>query len=461
MLTPVHPRFIPPPYQDAPDRGRLILRDGSAADLRPATPADCPALTNLFLRLSAESHYQRFHTLSTPSPDLIARLCSAPDPKVAITLVATRTQADEPRIIATGTYVARDENTAEVALVVEDTFQGKGLGTLLLERLALLAAQNGFANFWALTSSANRAMLDVFRTSGFVVRERAEGTDIELTLSVTPTEASVSGLELRDRIATVASLLPLFKPRSVAVVGASRETAAIGFRILDALVKEGFAGPIYPVNPKASTIAGVKAYPSVSAIPGPVDLAVISVPSAAVLGVVDDCAARGVRALVVITAGFAEVGRAGVELQHHLLAKVRGHGMRMVGPNCLGILNADPAVRLNASFSPIFPESGRIAMSSQSGAVGLAALGFARRYGLGFSTFVSVGNKADVSGNDLLQYWEEDTGTGVILLYLESFGNPRRFSRIARRVGRRKPVVVLFSGRTAAGSRAAGSHTAA
>jgi acyl-CoA synthetase (NDP forming) len=215
------------------------------------------------------------------------------------------------------------------------------------------------------------------------------------------------------------------------------------------------------VNPKAAEVAGVRAYPSVRDLPGPVDLAVIAVPAAAVGAVVDDCAARGVRAFVVISAGFAEVGGVGIALQKALVEKVRGYGMRMVGPNCLGLLNADPAVRLNASFSPVLPPPGRVAMSSQSGAVGLAALSAAGRYGLGFSTFVSVGNKADVSGNDLLQYWEEDPDTDVIMLYLESFGNPRRFSRIARRVGRRKPVVVLHSGLTRSGGRAAGSHTAA
>jgi acetyl coenzyme A synthetase (ADP forming)-like protein len=259
----------------------------------------------------------------------------------------------------------------------------------------------------------------------------------------------------------VASLLPFFCPNAIAVVGASRDPGAVGYRVLDGLIRAGFRGPIYPVNPKAAEVAGLRAYASVRELPAPVDLAVLAVPAAAVLSVVDDCAVRGVRALVVISAGFAEIGAAGIALQKALLEKVRGYGMRMVGPNCLGLLNADPAVRLNASFSPVFPPAGRVAMSSQSGAVGLAALGAAARYGLGFSTFVSVGNKADVSGNDLLQFWEEDPNTDVILLYLESFGNPRRFARIARRVGRRKPVVVLHSGLTRAGGRAAGSHTAA
>ncbi len=321
--------------------------------------------------------------------------------------------------------------------------------------------RNGFTSFWALTSADNKAIRDLFNESGFEVGDHSSQGEIEIDLTIVPTADSVARAETRDRVATVASLLPFFRPNAVAVVGASRDSAAIGYRILDGLIHAGFKGAIYPVNPKAKEIAGLQTYASVREVPARVDLAVIAVPANALPTVVDDCAARGVHALVVISAGLAEIGPDGVALQKKLVEKVRGYGMRMVGPNCLGLLNADPSVSLNASFSPIFPPPGRIAMSSQSGAVGLAVLGAAARYGLGFSTFVSVGNKADVSGNDLLQYWEEDPNTDVILLYLESFGNPRRFSSIARRVSRRKPVVVLQSGLTRSGGRAAGSHTAA
>jgi acetyl coenzyme A synthetase (ADP forming)-like protein len=392
---------------------------------------------------------------------VIAELCDSDDPRSTLSLLAIRTEAGEPRVIAVGSYLAKEPGTAEIALAVDDAYRGRGLGTLLLERLALLAVRNGFTRFWAVTTADNRPMLDVFRSSGFPVTEHSDGQEVEVDLAVAPTEASIAKLELRDRVATVASLVPFFRPNAVAVVGASRDPAAIGHRVLAAILKERFPGPVYPINPKASDISGLRAYPSVRDLPGPVDLAILAVPSGAVLGVVDDCAARGVRALVVLTAGFAEVGPEGRDLQTKLVDKVRGYGMRLIGPNCLGLLNADPDVRLNASFSPVFPPPGRVAMSSQSGALGLAALVAAHRVGLGFSTFVSVGNKADVSGNDLLQYWEEDPGTDVILLYLESFGNPRRFARIARRVGRVKPVVVLKSGKTTAGGRAAGSHTAA
>jgi acetyl coenzyme A synthetase (ADP forming)-like protein len=461
MHAAVRPRFVPPPGQESDESGRLILRDGTTAHVRPATHGDRDALTRFFRDLSAESRYRRFLSASMPAPDLIARLTSECDHRAALTLVVTRLTSGEPRIVATGSYLAQDAETAEVALAVADESRGKGLGTLLLERLAIVAVRNGFVRFRALTAADNGPMLDLFRESGFAVRDHPDRDGVEIDLAIVPTEASVARQEARDRVSTVASLLPFFRPNAVAVVGASRDPTAIGHRVLDGLIRAGFHGPIYPVNPQASAVAGLRAYPSVRALPTPVDLAVIAVPAGAVLGVVDDCAARGVRALVVISAGFAEVGGAGVARQKELVEKVRGYGMRMVGPNCLGLLNTDADVRLNASFSPIVPPPGRVAMSSQSGAVGLAALGVAQRYGPGLSTFVSVGNKADVSGNDLLQYWEEDPDTGVILLYLESFGNPRRFSRIARRVGRRKPVVVLHSGLTRADGRAAGSHTAA
>ncbi len=276
--------------------------------------------------------------------------------------------------------------------------------------------------------------------------------------------AGEAAQELRadtDRAARVASLRPLFAPRAVAVVGASRDPASIGGRIVRNLVDHGFAGQVYPINPRASAIGNLRCYSKVSEAPPPIDLAVIAVPHGAVLDAVADCASAGIRALIVISAGFAECGADGRALQTQLLDLVRRNGMRMVGPNCLGLINADPTVRLNASFAPVFPPAGNIAMSSQSGALGIAVLSAAHRFGLGLSSFVSVGNKADISSNDLLEYWEQDSRTEVILLYLESFGNPRRFARIARRVGRSKPIVALKSGRSRAGGRAAGSHTAA
>jgi acetyl coenzyme A synthetase (ADP forming)-like protein len=460
MRTLIHPRYVPPPCQDAAESGRLILRDGTSAEIRLAGPKDFDALGAFFERLSPESRRRRFFAMVTPRPEWIASMCDDSHPRSVLTLLALRTGEAGAYVIATGSYFAKDERTAEVAFAVDDAFHGKGLGTLLLERLSLLAVRNGFTRFWAITHADNKAMRDVFRESGYDVREQPDGGDIEVDLSVVPSETSVARLETRDRIATTASLRPFFRPNAVAVVGASRNPSSIGNRVLEALLS-GFQGPVYPINPKATTVGGKAAFASLRDVPAAVDLAIVAVPREAVLGVVDDCAARGVRALVVLTAGFAETDADGRALQSKLVGKVRGYGMRMIGPNCMGILNTDPAIRLNASFAPVFPPPGRVAMSSQSGALGLAILAAARRLQLGLSTFVSVGNKADVSGNDLLQYWEEDAGTDVILLYLESFGNPRRFARIARRVSQRKPIVALKSGRTQAGGRAAGSHTAA
>ena len=268
-----------------------------------------------------------------------------------------------------------------------------------------------------------------------------------------------TALDAPARGAGVHGLDALFRPRAVAVIGASRERGTIGAEIVHNLIARGFQGPVYPVNPKAAFVQSVLAYPSIEAVPGPVDLAVVVVPAAAAAGVVEACGRAGVAAAIVISAGFRETGEEGAARERALVACARRHGMRLVGPNCLGVLNTEPAVRLDATFAPTYPSAGRIAFSSQSGALGLAILEYSAHLNLGISHFVSVGNKADVSGNDLLEYWERDPGTDLILLYLESFGNPRRFTQIARRVGRKKPIVAVKSGRTGAGQRAAASHT--
>lgn len=448
-------------FSDSPDSDFLTLRDGSTVQVHVAGSGDREALVDFFSRLSPESRWRRFLSLALPQSELIDSLCRSSEPRSGLTLVATRVQEGESRIVAAGSYLARDARTAEVALAVADDFQGKGLGTLLLEQLALQAVRHGFTHFWAITQTENQPMLEVFRESGFALVERPEHSEVEVDLVLATTETGLARLEMRHRVATVASLAPFFRPRAVAVVGASRDPAAIGYRLLDALDRGMFQGAVYPVNPKATSIRGLRTYPSVREIPEAVDLAIVAVPRDAVLDVVDDCAARGVRALIVISAGFAEVGRDGAELQRRLVEKVRGYGMRLIGPNCLGLVSNAADVRLNAVFFPYFPPHGGLAMSSDSGGLGLAALAVASRLGLGISACVSVGNRADVSSNDLLQYWEEDDVTQVILLYLESFGNPRRFARIARRVSRRKPIIAVKAGRTKAGRRAAGSHTAA
>jgi acetate---CoA ligase (ADP-forming) len=256
-----------------------------------------------------------------------------------------------------------------------------------------------------------------------------------------------------------ASLLPLLAPRSIAVVGASRRPGTVGYQIVDNLVRHGYTGIVYPVNPRARSIHSLPAWRSVRDIPGEVDLAVIVVPKELVLEVVDECGSVGVPAVVVISAGFREVGEEGARREALLMERIRHHGMRLVGPNCMGILNTDPEVRMNATFAPTMPPTGPVSFLSQSGALGVTILDYAAEYGIGFRNFVSVGNKPDVSGNDLLEYWENDPHTRVVLMYLETFGNPRRFTRIARRVGRKKPIIVAKSGRSVAGARAATSHT--
>ena len=418
-------------------------------------------MQRFFHELSPESRRRRFFTAGEPAAELVDRLCDSADEQRSVTLVAVRHVGDDARLIAVGSYIAGAAGVAEAAFAVDDRFHGKGLATELLERLAAIAAGHGFRRFEATTLADNHAMLDVFRDSGFELRSKSAAGCLEVVLTLTPSVDGVRSAEARHRRATAASLRPMLEPRAVAVVGASRDPASLGRRIFDALVAAGFSGPVYPVNPAAGEVAGLRAYRSVRDVPAGVDLGVIAVPRDRVLAVVDDCAAAGVKSLVVITAGYAETGDEGRALQQTLVERVRGHGMRMVGPNCMGLLNATPGMRLNASFSPIFPSPGHVGLSSQSGALGLAILALAASRGVGFSTFVSVGNKADVSSNDLLEYWEEDAATRVILLYLESFGNPRRFARLARRIGRTTPIVAVKSGRTRGGSRAAGSHTAA
>jgi acyl-CoA synthetase (NDP forming) len=257
------------------------------------------------------------------------------------------------------------------------------------------------------------------------------------------------------------SLDAVFQPQSIAVIGASRKRGTIGHTLVANLLEHGFEGVVYPVNPDATSIHSIPAYPSITDVPAPVDLAIIVVPKHLVLEVARDCGEKGVKGLVVITAGFREVGGEGIQREAALMEVVRQYGMRLVGPNCMGILNSDPRWSMNATFAPTMPPTGGTAFLSQSGALGVTILDYATELGIGVHQFVSVGNKADVSGNDVLEYWEDDPSVGVILMYLESFGNPRRFTSIARRVTKKKPIVVVKSGRTNAGARAAASHTGA
>ena len=436
----------------------VVLRSGSTLRLRPIRRDDAAALLAFYRRLSPDSLYFRFFSLPNVDAEKAAGFCQVDyDNQFALVGEAAG------RLVAVAHYfrLPHHPDRAEVAFTVEDPLQGQGVGTRLLERLAEIARARGITTFEAEVLGHNRRMIDVFRSCGFETSERrAEGGVERIVLTIAPTAAFEEHAADRSARAAHASMQRLFEPAVVAVIGASRERGKIGAEIFHNL-QGVFRGTVVPINPRASEIKGVRCYARLTDVPGPVDLAVIAVPSERVEAAVDDCAAKGVAGIVVITAGFSETGDEGRRREAALLDKVRAAGMRMVGPNCMGLVNTDPPFRLNATFAPVYPPEGKVALSSQSGALGLAILDYAAKLNLGISTFVSVGNKADVSGNDLIQYWAEDPKTDVILLYLESFGNPVRFSKIARRVARRKPIVAVKSGRSRAGSRAASSHTGA
>jgi acetyl coenzyme A synthetase (ADP forming)-like protein len=433
----------------------VVLRDGSTMRLRPPGRDDAGALLTFFEDLSDESLYLRFH--GHPSVD--ARLVDPvlePDWLERGALVG----AYEDRIVAVANYVRlRDARTAEVAFAVADEFQGRGVGTRLLEQLASAATGVGIEEFVAEVMPDNTAMLRVFTDAGFeTTRETVLGTT-EVRLALGPTETLRHRVDERDHVGVVSSLAPLFEPRALAVIGASPRAGSIGGELFRNVLRAEYTGVAYPVNRSGVAVAGVRAYTSVAEIGDPVDLAVVCLPGPAVIDAAAEALVAGVRALCVISAGFAETGAEGVARQEELLALVRGHGARLLGPNCLGIAVAGP--RLNATFGPRALPPGNVGFSSQSGALGLAVLERAAERRLGLSSFVSIGNKADISSNDLLEYWEDDEATDVVLLYLESFGNPRKFARVARRLARTKPIIAMKAGRTGAGARAASSHTAA
>ncbi|HJQ68998.1 MAG TPA: GNAT family N-acetyltransferase [Blastocatellia bacterium] len=448
------------PAQPLYQEGDVVLKDGSTIHVRPIRPDDEDKLLDLLLSLSQQSRWLRFFApVSDASLTMEAHREVNVDYTSRFGVVATK--GSDERIVGHAFYIALAKDRAEVAFTISDEFQGRGLGTILLGQLAAVASANGIHLFEADVLSANHKMIGVFRESGFPIETAVETGQLRVTFPTELTPEAIERFEMRERIAARSALAAFFRPRSVAVVGASRQRDSIGGKTFHNLLSYGFNGPVYAVNPTTDVVQSVPTYPTVESIPGPVDLAVIVVPARSVVEVAEACGRKGVRALVVITAGFAEAGEEGRALQQELLRVCRATGMRLIGPNCMGILNTAPDVRLAATFAPAVPPTGRVGFSSQSGALGVAIIEYAKSLGLGLSTFVSVGNKADISGNDLLRYWEEDEGTDVILLYLESFGNPKRFSEIARRVGRKKPIVVVKSGRSAAGARATSSHTGA
>jgi acetate---CoA ligase (ADP-forming) len=438
----------------------VILRTGGTLRLRPPVACDAEAVLAFLRGLSERSVYRRFHGIPALRPETVEPFLD-PDWRDRGGLIAT--MSDDGRgeqVVALANYVRlRDPARAEVAFAVADALQGQGVGTRLLEQLAATAAAQGISTFVAEVMPDNAPMLGVFADAGFAVSRRLEGGTTEVRLEIAPTDQYRAAVDERDHLAVTTSLAPFFAPKTVAVVGASTRRGSIGGELFRNILDSDFDGIVHPVNPKAPSVAGVRAYASVADIPDPVDLAVFCVPGASVLDEAEAAMRKGTRALCVISAGFAETGVEGMRRQEQLLARVRAHGARLIGPNCLGIFVAGPG--LNATFAPHNFPGGNIGFSSQSGALGLAVLERGASRGLGLSGFVSVGNKADVSSNDLLEYWEDDPATDLILLYLESFGNPRKFARLAQRVARKKPILAMKGGRTTAGQRAAGSHTAA
>ena len=438
-----------------PTTADVVLKDGSTMRLRAPTREDDGALLGFLQGLSDQSLYQRFHGHPQVGDKLVEPVLD-PDWVERGALLGTH----EERVVALANYVRlRDIRSAEVAFAVADDFQGRGIGTRLLEQLAAAATQVGIEEFIAEVMPDNAAMLGVFKDAGFeTTRATVLGTT-EVHLALGATDALRIRVDERDHVGVVTSLAPFFAPETVAVIGASPRSGSIGGELFRNILRGEYTGVAYPVNRSGSAVAGVRGYVSVAAIGEPVDLAVVCLPGSAVIAAAEEALAAGVRALCVISAGFAETGSQGTARQEELLALVRGHGARLLGPNCLGIAVSRP--RLNATFGPRALPPGNVGFSSQSGALGLAVLERAADRRLGLSSFVSIGNKADISSNDLLEYWENDADTDVVLLYLESFGNPRKFARVARRVARTKPIIAMKAGRTGAGARAASSHTAA
>ncbi|WP_051989728.1 bifunctional GNAT family N-acetyltransferase/acetate--CoA ligase family protein [Gordonia soli] len=473
----------------------VLASDGGVVHLRPIVPDDADRIVDFHSKLSERTRYLRyFGPTPTLPPREVARMTTV-DHQQRVALVAVL----GGEVIAIGLYegLAFDgkPESAEVAFVVADAHQGRGLGPILLEHLAGAAAENGFTRFEAEVLSENPTMVGVFRDAGYQLSRSFDGSTVHVEFLIDPTEALLSVRNARERASEARSVANLLRPSSVAVIGASSDPTKVGNALLANIIAGGFTGPVFPVNgpghagaatdedadgagdgpdgtpadgragarrahhgPARTTrrdperppsVRGIRAYRTVRDIPDPIDLAVVAVPAAIVDDVLDDCLVKGVRTLVVVSAGFADRGEVGLETERRLVDQVREHGMRLVGPNALGVANNDPGVALNATLAPRIPAAGRVGFFCQSGALGIAILDTAARRSLGLSTFVSAGNRADVSGNDLLQYWDTDSATDVILLYLESFGNPRKFSRIARRVSRSKPIVAVKSGQGA------------
>ena len=443
-----------------------VLPDGTTVHFRPIREDDKQRLLDMWERTSERSRRARFHGPFRLTESNVSRFTDL-DPDREFALVATVGRGEREHIIGVSRYVrdTADPSHAEFAALVEDAHQGRGIGTALVRDVAEHALQQGVKRLSGEILAENTRMLHLVRDLGLDYDARREGAGgssvVQADLDLEVTERYLQVVAEDERRAAQAALERFFRPERVAVVGASRDPRSIGGLVFENLLDGRFEGVVYPINHQASYVQGVAAYPSLRDCPEVPDLVIVCVPAPVVEAIVDEAGELGCRAVCVISAGFSEAGEEGERRQEELMETARGHGLRIVGPNCMGLMNAAADVRMNGTFAQTFPQPGRLAFSSQSGALGLAVLEHANQLGLGISTFVSVGNKADVSGNDLLLFWENDPDTDVILLYLESFGNPRKFSRIARRISRDKPIVAVKSGRTSAGARAASSHTAA
>ena len=449
---------IPPGYPAAWEFDGLLM-NGEAVVVRPIRPADAPALTGFHAALSPDSIHRHL-LLAHPTLSLAAAArFSQVDYDARMAFVALVSD----QLVGLASYERPEPAApaAEAGFVVTSTYHRHGVATLLFESLAEYARTRDVTFFRTEVMVHNLDMLEMLGATGLRYTRQDAGATVQLEIDLRPTPEYRAACDQREATAEVASIAAILRPGSIAVVGAGRHPENIGHQVLRSLVVGDFSGTVYPVNPSARAVCGVPAFPALSSIPEPIDLAIVAVPAPAVPRVIEEAASSGVRAVTVITAGFGETGPAGAAVEAALLSVARRRGMRIVGPNCLGVMNTDPEIRMNATFGSPDPLPGRLALVSQSGAVGIVLGQETRTAGLGLSAFVSVGNKLDVSPNDLLCFFERDDRTTVIALYLESIGNPRKFARIARRVGETKPIVALKAGRTSAGARGARSHTAA
>jgi acyl-CoA synthetase (NDP forming)/RimJ/RimL family protein N-acetyltransferase len=433
----------------------VVLTDGATASVRPIRPTDGPLITAFHARQSPQSIYYRYFSPRPRLSDRDLEHLTHVDYVDRFALVAVR--AGE--LIGVARYDRwRHRSEAEVAFFVDDANHGRGLATVLLEHLAARAREIGLSGFTASVLAENRKMIGVFTQAGFETATKFADGVIEVRLGLQPTPEAEAAIEGRARAAAAEAVRRLLSPRSVAVIGASRDPGTIGHDVVKLLQRAGFAGPVWPVNPNAHHVASIRAVGSILDIAEEVDLAIVAVPAEAVAAVVEECGRKQVYGVVILSAGFAETGPDGAALEAEVLRVARSWGVRVVGPNCLGIINTDPSVGLHATFAQEVPRRGQVSLLSESGMVGAAIIGQARELGVGISSFVALGNRADVSGNDLLQYWEGDVSTAVVCMYIESFGNPRHFSRLARRLTRAKPVVAVKAGRLPTSAATVGSH---